>query len=114
MAADRVMRVVAGQPVKRLPLLPPAIRGVVAYGGKVVPVLHLRRLLDLPDGEETDGELLLVATGSESYALSVDRVVQIGAYAALSEIDQRGRCMSSTSMCCLRALCAKARRRRRF
>ncbi len=88
-AADRVVRVVAAQPLRRLPLLPPHILGVAALSGKIVPVLDLRRLLDLPDGDQADGELLLVAIGTENYAFCVDHVMQIVACISMAEIQWR-------------------------
>jgi purine-binding chemotaxis protein CheW len=77
LAADRVIRVVPAQPLAQLPFLPPSVLGVAAIGGKVVPVLNLRRLLQLPDTEMPEGELLLIAAGSDLYAARVDRVGQI-------------------------------------
>jgi len=79
--ADRVVRIVPSQQLTLLPFLPAEVPGVIAVGGKVVPVLELRMLLDLPEGDHTNGELLLVAIGAESYALRVDRVLQIAACA---------------------------------
>lgn len=78
-SADLVVRVMAPPPVSRLPLLPSGISGVVALGGKVVPVLDLHNMLDLAAADQQDGELVLIAIGAASYALYVDRVVQIAA-----------------------------------
>jgi len=76
--ADRVTRVVGAQRITRLPLLPPEIPGVVALGGKVAPVLDLRRVLGLPANDK-NGELILATIGAQTYALPVDRVLQIAA-----------------------------------
>jgi chemotaxis signal transduction protein len=75
--ADRVARVVGAHPITRLPLLPPEVPGVVALAGKVAPVLDLRRILGLPAADHRDGELVLVTIGGQTYALPVDRVLQI-------------------------------------
>lgn len=75
--ADRVARVVGAHPITRLPLIPPEVPGVVALAGKVAPVLDLRRILSLPPGNSRDGELVLVTIGTQTYALPVDRVLQI-------------------------------------
>jgi chemotaxis signal transduction protein len=74
--ADRVVRIESAQRITRAPLLPPEVPGVVVLGGKVIPVLALRRLFDL--AEQQEGELLLVTSGTENYALQVDRVLQVG------------------------------------
>ncbi|MGO9133852.1 MAG: chemotaxis protein CheW [Methylovirgula sp.] len=76
MPTESILRVVGSQPLMGLPHLPTFLMGVVAIAGKVVPVLDLRRLLDLP--EETEAaELLLIAVGADHYAMRVDRILRI-------------------------------------
>lgn len=75
--ADRVARVVGAHPITRLPLLPPEVPGVVALAGKVAPVLDLRRILGLPAADRRNAELVLVTIGTQTYALPVDRLLQI-------------------------------------
>jgi chemotaxis signal transduction protein len=87
--ADRVTRVVSAPPINRLPLLPQEVPGVVALGGKVVPVLNLRRILGLPAAFD-GGELILATIGTQAFALPVDRVVQIGVDSWTKESRWRG------------------------
>jgi chemotaxis signal transduction protein len=77
--ADQVVKVVPSHQLTPLPLLPAEVAGVIAVGGKVVPVLELHTMLDLPESGHRDGELVLIALGAETYALRVDRAVQIAA-----------------------------------
>ncbi len=88
--ADRVVKVIASPLMTRLPFLPAAARGVVAIGGKIVPVLDLRVLLGLPEGGEADGELVLISTGGETYALCADHVSQIVAGVWTGIVSWRG------------------------
>ncbi len=79
--AERAVKVIPTQPLTHLPFLPPEVLGVVAISGKVVPVLDLPMMLGLPKHESNDAELVLVAIGTETYALRVERVLQIAASA---------------------------------
>jgi chemotaxis signal transduction protein len=78
--ADLVVKVVPSQPLTLLPFLPKPVLGVVAISGKVVPVLDLHLMLDLPSGDQMSGELVLVAMGAETFGLRVDHVLRITAH----------------------------------
>jgi chemotaxis signal transduction protein len=79
-SADRVVRIDGARPITRVPLLPPEVAGIVVLGGKVIPVLALRSMLDLP--AQAAGELVVVSSGGGNYVLLVDRVLLIGASTA--------------------------------
>ena len=76
-SADRVVRIDGAQSITRGPLLPPEVAGIVVLGGKVIPVLALRSMFDLP--AQAEGELVVVNSGTGNYVLLVDRVLWIGA-----------------------------------
>lgn len=78
-SADRVVRIDGAQSITRVPLLPPEVAGIVVLGGKVIPVLALRSMFDLP--VRAEGELVVVNSGAGHYVLLVDRVLWIGASA---------------------------------
>ncbi len=72
-----VARVLPAQPARPAGFLPLQFCGVVAYAGEVLPLLDLRTRLDLPESESPDNELLVLTFGAQSYALRVERVIQI-------------------------------------
>ncbi len=76
-SADRVVKIDGAQSITRGPLLPPEVAGIVVLGGKVIPVLALRSMFDLP--AQAEGELVVVNSGTGNYVLLVDRVLWIGA-----------------------------------
>ena len=75
--AATVARVLPDQPARPAGFLPLQFCGVVAYAGEVLPLLDLRTRLNLPERESPDGELLVLTFGAHSYALRVERVIQI-------------------------------------
>ncbi|WP_020177371.1 chemotaxis protein CheW [Methyloferula stellata] len=79
--AERAVKVIPTQAMTHVPFLPPEVSGVIAIGGKVVPVLDLKTMLGLHEPEPAEAELVLVAIGAETYALHVERVLQIAAAA---------------------------------
>ncbi len=90
-AAERIVRVVASPLMTVLPFMPREVPGVIAIGGKVVPVLETRALLGLPEAERGGDELVLVSAGAETYGLRVDRVLQTVAGVWSVAIRWRGR-----------------------
>ncbi|MGA3302736.1 MAG: chemotaxis protein CheW [Methylovirgula sp.] len=72
-----VARVLPNQPARPAGFLPLQFSGVVAYAGEVLPLLDLRTRLNLPESESPAGELLVLTFGAQSYALRVERVIQI-------------------------------------
>ena len=72
-----VARVLPNQPARPAGFLPLQFSGVVAYAGEVLPLLDLRTRLNLPESESADSELLVLTFGAQSYALRVERVIQI-------------------------------------
>jgi purine-binding chemotaxis protein CheW len=64
-----------------LPGLPPAVLGATGLRGEVLPVLDLRRLLDLEEKPPTvDSRLLIVRHGTVTAALLVDGVEDIAGF----------------------------------
>jgi purine-binding chemotaxis protein CheW len=71
-AVDRVVPVVEITP---LPKAPEIVLGVVNVGGRIVPVVNLRRRFRLPERETELSDLLVLArTRRRAVALVVDRV----------------------------------------
>lgn len=61
-----------------VPCAPPFVLGVVSHRGRVLPLLDLRRLLDLPSPATTDGRCVVVIdVGAIAFALVADAVAGI-------------------------------------
>lgn len=75
--AGRVVRIVGTHPIARTPFLPSGIGGVVAVGGKVIPLIAPGATLGL--AENSADQLVLVTVDEQSYALPVDRALHVGA-----------------------------------
>lgn len=77
---ERAERAVA---ITVLPAAPAVIAGVINVRGALLPVIALRRRLDLPARALALGDQLLIAVGSRrSYALLVDAVLDVVSYDA--------------------------------
>jgi purine-binding chemotaxis protein CheW len=71
-AVERVVRLVAITPAPQAPVL---VLGVIDLQGTIVPVLDLRRRLELPDRLPTlDDRMIVVSAGSHRLAFVVDEV----------------------------------------
>lgn len=82
-AVERVLRYQAPTPI---PNVPPWIDGVVDYQKRVVPVINLRRRLELPDAPvRPETRLLVFHVDGEWIAAIVDAVLEVVA-AAPTEI----------------------------
>jgi purine-binding chemotaxis protein CheW len=72
---ERVIRAVAVTP---LPHAPAIVHGAINVGGRVVPVLNLRRRLGLPEREITPADtFVLAATSRRTVALVIDEAEEI-------------------------------------
>lgn len=89
-----VARVLPDQPARPAAFLPSQFCGVVAYAGEVLPLLDMRSRLDLPASEGPEGELLVLAFGAHSYALRVERVIQIVAFDEGEDLVWRGQAVT--------------------
>lgn len=74
--ADAVQRVLPMVAIAVLPGAPPVVRGAVNVHGRILPVIDLRRRLELPDRDYgVDDRLLLVRTARRLLAVAIDEVV---------------------------------------
>jgi len=72
---DRVQEVIRQQEMTRVPLAPPAVRGLINLRGRIVPALDLRRRLALREretGERPVNVVVVAQTGAVS--LLVDEI----------------------------------------
>jgi purine-binding chemotaxis protein CheW len=71
----RVQEVLRPTPVTRLPLAPPAVRGLLNLRGRIVPAVDLRLVLGLPPAPNgTAGGHLIVFDGASPVSLVVDAI----------------------------------------
>lgn len=71
----RVQEVLRPQPVTRLPLAPPAVRGLLNLRGRIVPAVDLREVLGLGGATAADaGGHLVVFDGDAPVSLVVDAI----------------------------------------
>ena len=79
-SVERVLRHEAPTPI---PNVPGWIEGVIDYEGRVVPVIDLRRRLELPAGARGAGARILVFNVADEWvAATVDAVLDVSAVAA--------------------------------
>lgn len=69
--ARHVKGVVAGQPLTRVPLAPPAVRGLMNLRGEVVACIDLRPSLGL-DGSNGEYANIILKSSSQPVSLQVD------------------------------------------
>lgn len=70
-----VERVIRAVEITPLPQSPPTVQGVIDLHGQLVPVLNMRRRLDLPARElRLDDHLIVAQTGKRVIAFVVDEV----------------------------------------
>lgn len=72
---DRVQEVIRHQKMTRVPLAPPAVRGLINLRGRIVPALDLRRRLALREREAGEQPVnVLVVTQTGVVSLLVDEI----------------------------------------
>lgn len=75
---SRVKEIIAAGEITRVPETPPFVRGVINLRGRVIPVISLRSLFDLGEGELSAGTRIVVAElGEISVGLEVDSVLEV-------------------------------------
>lgn len=89
-AAEAVEQVLEPPPVTPLPFVPDYVEGLGNVGGRVLPVIDLRRVLSPWMEAAMGGEMVIVRTpGDAAYALRVGRVMMMvevdGGYTPFSE-----------------------------
>ena len=71
----RVQEVLRQVPITRLPLAPPAVRGLINLRGRIVPAIDLRHVLGLaPSATGAAGGHLIVFDGASPVSLVVDSI----------------------------------------
>ncbi len=71
----KVQEVNTYQEMTRVPLAPPAVRGLINHRGQIVTAIDLRRRLDLPDRTETQNAVnVVVQTNEGAISLLVDEI----------------------------------------
>lgn len=70
-----VQEVIRGQPMTRVPLAPPVVRGLINLRGQIVTALDLRRRLDMPDRPNGHEPInVVVRTDDGAVSLLVDDI----------------------------------------
>jgi purine-binding chemotaxis protein CheW len=73
--ANRVLEVLPLRDLTPVPWTPPFVLGVVNHRGQILPVLNLRRLLDLAgDGAPEDGQVVAVEVEGMTFGILADAV----------------------------------------
>ncbi|MBT4511411.1 MAG: purine-binding chemotaxis protein CheW [Chloroflexi bacterium] len=64
--------------VTRVPRTPEFVQGVINLRGRVIPVVHLRRLFNLPEGDVTkETRIVVVDIGGQPIGIQVDEVTEV-------------------------------------
>ncbi|NLW16244.1 MAG: chemotaxis protein CheW [Firmicutes bacterium] len=75
---DGVHSVERMMPITRVPKAPTFVEGVINLRGEVVPVIDLRRRLDLPPAtEDVDAHIVVVLAGEQLVGLIVDEISHV-------------------------------------
>jgi purine-binding chemotaxis protein CheW len=76
--ATRVLEVVPLRGLTPMPCTPSFVLGVVNHRGRVVPVLDVRRLLDLPGEGVAEGwRMVVVEAGGMTFGIIAEAVIEI-------------------------------------
>lgn len=74
----RVQEIIRLQPITPIPRTEPHVRGLVNLRGKTIPVLNLRRRLDMPDVEDSESaRIVVVESESGGVGVVVDAVSEV-------------------------------------
>jgi len=66
------------QEITKVPRTPPYVEGVINLRGRVIPVVHLRKLFYLPEGEITkETRIVVVDISGQPIGVQVDEVTQV-------------------------------------
>lgn len=73
-----IHEIIAMQPITKVPRSPFFIEGIINLRGKVVPVLHMRRMFGFTEAEQTkDSRIIVVDTNGQSVGIIVDAVTEV-------------------------------------
>lgn len=70
----RVQEIVRSQPLTRVPLADPIVRGLMNLRGQIVTAIDLRRRLGLPDRDAGESVNIVVQTEDGAVSLLVDEI----------------------------------------
>lgn len=73
----QVERILRWQDPTPVPRAPAFLEGVIAYGDGVVPVVDLRRRLEVPAGRTDETRLVVLRIEEQRIAVTVDRVLEV-------------------------------------
>ena len=65
LAVEQVQEVIRFQPITRVPLAPPAVRGLINLRGQIVTAIDLRRRLEMPPRDEGQQPMNIVVRTEE-------------------------------------------------
>jgi len=75
---SKVVRVIHAIEVRNLPKAPEIISGIINIQGQIIPVVNIRKRLNLPEKEtDPDDRVIIADTGIRKIALFVDSVEDI-------------------------------------
>jgi purine-binding chemotaxis protein CheW len=70
-----VQEVIRCQPMTRVPLMPPSVRGLINLRGQIVMAVDLRRRLGIEEGSAGESPMnVVVRTGDEAVSFLVDEI----------------------------------------
>lgn len=70
----KVQEIVRHQPMTRVPLAHPMVRGLINLRGQIVTAIDLRRRLDLPPADDRQGVNIVVQTEDGAVSLLADEI----------------------------------------
>lgn len=71
---ERVQEIIKHQPITRVPMASPVVRGLINLRGQIVTAIDLRRRMHLPDGDIDQAMNVVMVTPDGTVSLLVDRV----------------------------------------
>lgn len=74
---ESVQEVLRSAAVTRVPLAPPAVRGLINLRGEIVTVVDLRQPLQLPSADPASPTLIVVRDGASILTLAVDAIEDV-------------------------------------
>jgi len=73
----QVERILRWEQPAPLPNAPAFLEGVLPYGGGVVPVVDLRKRLDVPDSQREETRVMVLELEDQKVGIVVDAVVEV-------------------------------------
>jgi chemotaxis protein CheZ len=73
----KVREIISMPSVTALPHLPPYVKGVTNLRGSIIPIVHLRALLDTSGSEGEGNTIIVLATGKLTFGIIVDGITGV-------------------------------------